>query len=85
MLIITPKELIETLKRYNPDEQLLVTWWSAEDVGYLLSDEDIETDKAQEIWEAIVDDLDNATSDQAISLVNAELDTRVYEELENSK
>lgn len=85
MLIITPKELIETLKRYQPDEQLLVTWWSAEDVEYLLADEDVETDKAQEIWDDIVFDLDSATSDNAISLVNDELSSMFYEKMEEEK
>ena len=85
MLIITPKELIETLKRYQPDEQLLITWWSAEDVEYLLSDEMVETDKAQEIWDDIVFDLDSATSDQAISLVNDELSSMFYEKMEEEK
>lgn len=84
MLIITPEKLIETLKHYQPDETLLVTWWSAEDVGYILSDADVETDTtASDIWEAIVDDLDNSTSDYVISQVNSELDARVYEQLEN--
>jgi hypothetical protein len=84
MLIITPEKLIETLKHYQPDETLLVTWWSAEDVGYILSDADVETDTtASDIWEAIVDDLDNNTSDYVISQVNSELDARVYEQLEN--
>lgn len=84
MLIITPEKLIETLKHYQPDETLLVTWWSAEDVGYILSDVDVETDTtASEIWEDIVDDLDNNTSDYVISHVNAELDARVYEKLED--
>lgn len=85
MLIITPKELIETLKRYQPDEQLLITWWSAEDVEYLLADEDVETDKAQEIWDDIVFDLDNATSDHAISLVNDELSSMFYAKMEEEK
>ena len=84
MLIITPEKLIETLKHYQPDETLLVTWWSAEDVGYILSDADVETDTtASDIWEAIVDDLDNSTSDYVISQVNSELDARVYEKLED--
>lgn len=82
MLIITPKELIETLKRYNPDEQLLITWWSQEDVEYLIDDADVETDKAKEIWSDIVWDLDSATSDHAISYVNDELDTLVYKKLD---
>ena len=83
MLIITPKELIETLKRYNPDEQLLVTWWSAEDVEMLMNDDAIDdADKAKEIWDDIVFDLDNNTSDHAISSVNDELATMVYEKLE---
>lgn len=85
MLIITPKELIETLKRYQPDEQLLITWWSAEDVEYLLADEDVETDKAQEIWDDIVFDLDSATSDHAISLVNDELSSMFYAKMEEEK
>ena len=85
MLIITPKELIETLKRYNPDEQLLVTWWSQEDVEYLIDDADVETDTATEIWDDIVFDLDNATSDHAISLVNDELSALVYKKLDEAK
>lgn len=82
MLVITAKELIETLKNYNPDETLLVTWWSTEDVEMLVADEDVETDKAKEIWSDIVWDLDSATSDHAISYVNDELDTLVYKKLE---
>ena len=82
MLIITPKELMETLKRYQPDEQLLITWWSVEDVEMLMTDDNLETDKAQEIWDDIVFDLDSNTSDHAISMVNDELATMVYEKLE---
>ena len=82
MLVITAKELIETLKNYNPEETLLVTWWSTEDVEMLVADEDVETDKAKEIWNDIVWDLDEKTSDHAISYVNDELDTLVYARLE---
>lgn len=83
MLVITPKELIETLKRYQPDELLMVTWWSQEDVEMLMADEGIdEADKAKEVWNDIVWDLDSATSDHAISYVNDELDTLVYKALE---
>ena len=85
MLIITPKELIETLKRYQPDEQLLITWWSQEDVEYLIDDADVETDTATDIWDDIVFDLDNATSDHAISLVNDELSALVYKKLDEVK
>lgn len=84
MLIITPKELIETLKRYQPDEQLLVTWWSTEDVEYLLTDESADTDKAQEIWDEVIDTLDKNTSDFAISYVNDELSSLVHEKLEET-
>jgi hypothetical protein len=83
MLIITPKELIETLKMYKEDEQLLVTWWSTEDVEMLMADsgaEDVE--KAQEIWDDIVFDVDSQASDYAISSVNDTLATLVYEKLE---
>lgn len=83
MLIITPKELIETLKRYNPDEQLLVTWWSAEDVEMLMNDDGIEdAQKAEDIWDEVIDTLDKNTSDFAISSVNDELSSLVYEKLE---
>ena len=82
MLIITPKELIETLSRYLPDEQLLVTWWSTEDVEMLIDDADVETDKAKEIWSDIIYELDNKTSDHVISYVNDELDTMVYGKIE---
>lgn len=83
MLIITPKELIETLKNYKADELLMVTWWSQEDVEMLMADEDIEdADKAQEIWGDVVWSLDRRTSDMAISTVNDELATMVYEKLE---
>ena len=82
MLVITPAQLIETLKMYQPDEQLLVTWWSTEDVEYLIDDADVGTDKAKKIWEEIIDDLDNATSDHAISLVNDELSGMVYKKLD---
>lgn len=82
MLVITAKELIETLKNYNPEETLLVTWWSTEDVEMLVADEEVETDKAKEIWNDIVWDLDEKTSDHAISYVNDELDTLVYARLE---
>lgn len=82
MLVQTPKQIIETLSQYNPDEPLLITWWSVEDVETLLADADVETDKAKEIWEAIVDDLDNETSDYVISHVNDQLDSMVYTELE---
>lgn len=85
MLIITPKELIETLKRYKEDEQLLITWWSIEDVEMLMTDDNLETDKAQEIWDEVIDDLDNNTSDYAISYVNDELSSLVYAKLEESK
>lgn len=83
MLIITPKELIKTLERYKEDEPLLVTWWSAEDVEMIVNDSDVETDKAQEIWDDIIDDLDNSTSDYVISHVNAELDAMVFDKLED--
>jgi len=82
MLVITPAQLIETLKNYKQDELLMVTWWSAEDVEMIVNDEDIETDKAQEIWNDIVWSLDRRTSDMAIATVNDELDTMVYEKLE---
>ncbi len=82
MLVITPAQLIETLKNYKEDELLMVTWWSQEDVEMLVADEDVETDKASEIWNDIVWDLDSATSDHAISYVNDELDTLVYKALE---
>ena len=84
MLVIKVEELIKTLQQYQPDETLMVTWWSAEDVEMLMPDNEIETGKANEIWENIVDDLDNNTSDHVISYVNDELDTMVYAELENS-
>ena len=83
MLIITPKELIETLKRYNPDEQLLVTWWSTEDVEMLMTDDGIDdAEKAGDIWDEVIDTLDKNTSDFAISYVNDELSSLVYEKLE---
>jgi hypothetical protein len=82
MLIITPKELIKTLQNYKEDEPLLVTWWSTEDVEMLIDDADIETDKAKEIWSDIIDELDNKTSDHVISYVNDEMDTMVYEKME---
>ena len=83
MLIITPKELIETLKRYQPDEPLMITWWSAEDVEMLVADDDVETEKAKEVWADIVYDLDHRVSDHVISHVNDEMDSMVYENLEN--
>ena len=82
MLVITPAQLIETLKNYKQDELLMVTWWSQEDVEMIVNDENIETDKAGEIWNDIVWELDKRTSDQAISSVNDELDSMVYEKLE---
>ena len=82
MLVVTAQELIATLSGYDPEELLMVTWWSQEDVEMLVLDEDVETDKAKEIWEDIVWDLDKRTSDHAISSVNDELDTMVYERLE---
>ena len=82
MLIITPKELIKTLQNYKEDAPLLVTWWSTEDVEMLIDDADIETDKAKEIWSDIIDELDNKTSDHVISYVNDEMDTMVYEKME---
>ena len=82
MLIITPAQLIETLKNYKQDELLMVTWWSQEDVEMIVNDENIETDKASEIWNDIVWELDKRTSDHAISSVNDELDSMVYEKLE---
>jgi hypothetical protein len=60
----------------------MVTWWSQEDVEMLVADEDVETEKAQTVWNDIVWDLDNKTSDHVISYVNDELDTMVYKELE---
>ena len=81
MLIITPKALIETLSNYSPDEPLLITWWSSEDVEYLLSDYGIENSDAGEVWANVVDDLDSNTSDHVISHVNDELDALVYKEL----
>jgi hypothetical protein len=80
MLVITPQELIETLKNYKQDELLMVTWWSQEDVELLIENEE-DIDKAKDIWNDIVWDLDKRTSDQAISSVNEELDTMVYDEL----
>jgi hypothetical protein len=81
MLVITAEKLIETLKNYKADELLMVTWWSQEDVEMLIeNEEDIE--KAKDIWNDIVWDLDKRTSDQAISSVNDELDTMVYDKLE---
>lgn len=82
MLVVTVQELIATLSGYDPEELLMVTWWSQEDVEMLVVDEDVETDKAKDIWEDIVWDLDNRTSDHVISSVNDELDTMVYERLE---
>ena len=82
MLVVPVKELLATLSGYNPDELVMVTWWSQEDVEMLVLDEDVETDKAKEIWEDIVWELDKRTSDHAISSVNDELDTMVYERLE---
>lgn len=83
MLIITPKELIETLKRYKEDEQLLVTWWSVEDVEMLMSDSGVEDmEQAQEIWDDVIFDVDSQASDHAISSVNDTLATLVYEKLE---
>jgi hypothetical protein len=82
MLVITAEKLIETLKNYKADELLMVTWWSQEDVEMLVADEDVETEKAQTVWNDIVWDLDNKTSDHVISYVNDELDTMVYKELE---
>ncbi len=81
MLVITPAQLIETLKNYKQDELLMVTWWSQEDVETLIENEE-DFDKAQGIWNDIVWDLDKRTSDHAISSVNDELDTMVYEKLE---
>ena len=83
MLIITPKELIKTLEGYKEDEPLLITWWSVEDVEMIVNDADVETDKAKEIWDDIIDDLDNSTSDYVISHVNAELDAMVFDKLED--
>lgn len=82
MLVVTVQELIATLSGYDPEELLMVTWWSREDVEMLVLDEDVETDKAKDIWEDIVWELDKRTSDHAISSVNDELDTMVYERLE---
>jgi hypothetical protein len=82
MLVITAEKLIETLKNYKADELIMVTWWSQEDVEMLVADEDVETEKAQTVWNEIVWDLDNKTSDHVISYVNDELDTMVYKELE---
>lgn len=83
MLIITPKALIETLKNYDPDEELLVTWWSVEDVEMLMADEGIEdAEKAKDIWSEINSSLDRTTSDFAISHVNDQLATLLYEALE---
>lgn len=82
MLVITVQDLIATLSGYKPEELLMVTWWSQEDVEILVADEDVESDKAEEIWNDIVWDLDKRTSDHAISSVNDELDTMVYERLE---
>jgi hypothetical protein len=81
MLVITAEKLIETLKNYKADELLLVTWWSQEDVEMLIENED-DIEKAETIWNDIVWDLDNNTSDHAISYVNDELDTMVYKKLE---
>lgn len=82
MLVMKVQELIATLGGYDPEELLMATWWSQEDVESLVLDEDVETDKAKEIWEDIVWDLDKRISDYAISSVNDELDTMVYERLE---
>lgn len=82
MLVVTVKELLATLSGYNPDELVMVTWWSQEDVEMLVLDEFECADKAKEIWEDIVWELDKRTSDHAISSVNDELDTMVYERLD---
>lgn len=83
MLVITAQDLIKTLQTYNPEELLMVTWWSTEDVEMLMTDDGIDdADKAKDIWDDIVFDLDTRTSDHAISSVNDELSTMVYEKLE---
>jgi hypothetical protein len=85
MQVQTPKQIIEILSKYQPDELLMVTWWSQEDVEMLVADEDVETEKAKEVWNDIVYDLDHRTSDHVISHVNDEMDSMVYEKLEQNK
>lgn len=84
MLVITAQELIKTLQKYQPDETLMVTWWSVEDVEMILPEKHVGTDKGKEIWEEIVDDLDNNTSDHVISYVNDELDIMVNSKTEEA-
>lgn len=81
MLVITAEKLIETLQNYKADELLMVTWWSQEDVEMLIENEE-DLEKGETIWNDIVWDLDNNTSDHVISYVNDELDTMVYKKLE---
>jgi hypothetical protein len=72
MLITTPAQIMETLKHYDPNEQLMITWWSAEDVELLIEDES-QIEQAKEIWDDVVWTLDKHTSDMVISDVNDEL------------
>mgnify|MGYP007091126957 CR=1 FL=1 len=64
-----------------PVVPLIFTWWSSEDVHYLLSDYGSDDADAGEVWREVVDDLDNNTSDYVISQVNNELDSLVYKVL----
>jgi hypothetical protein len=84
VLINTAKEIIEILSKYQPDEQLLITWWSQEDVEMTMSDSDVEPSepyKPELVWGEIITELDDCTSDIVITLVNQTMDELVAEQI----
>lgn len=79
MLTVTPRQVLELLSKYDPDEHLLITWWAQDDVEQVLPE--AELNNAHDIWEGIIDTLDNNTSDHVISYVNEEMDDLIAEQL----
>jgi len=76
----TVKQIIETLtKYYQPDEELVITWWSKEDVQ--VNCEDIEDADVEDAWAETNDVLGQALDDY-ISPVNDEWTDSLYKYLE---
>jgi len=77
---VTIKEAIASLTRmvegggFREDDDLYITWWSYEDVQ-LVTDEEMDNDKAREIWAKVYneiecwDDVDNQQVQQEIYIV----------------
>lgn len=74
-MLLTVAEVIERLKEnYEQDETLAITWWSALDVVDYVEDLESFKGDAEELWDMVAYDVDNAL-ENSIGEVN---DAMVY-------